>query len=170
MKPIPDEMLDAAIRRSVIPVKPAPAPLDLRVWEAVAELKAAEKLREPDMIEAARRRLLETFDEASRESPARALDAMSKAHVKAEVTTRRFTVTRGDDDPKVFTTFWLANAPRRRVTLCIILAIRDLQRWTGRAPTRQAILDRCGETDMKGVSETELSHQLTELGWNDLLP
>jgi hypothetical protein len=47
----------------------------------------------------------------------------------------------------------------------MIDAIMNLQEDSRRAPTRQEILDAIDSP----IDETELSRQLTRLGWNDLI-
>lgn len=164
MKQIPNELLLRAEREARPPVKKS----NLRTGEifaAVAHLKAAERLQKSP--EPAWKALRNILDDAAERGDYTAFDDLQKALSKLEVNTVEITIS-GEDGGNIVLGKQ-TNPPRAPVTVGIIQAIKNLQFATSRAPTRKEIIDEFSRMDPDGIDETELSRQLTRLGWNDLI-
>lgn len=165
MRPIPRELLDAAEAAASVPVKKI-GTHTAEIFAAVADIKAAEKLGE-DMVPAWQR-LRETVDRAAAAGDAAALDDMQKALKNLRVASTHVQIKTGNKELEI-TTGRMLNAPLRPVTLALVKAIRDFQFDRDRAPDRQEILDGMAKLLPEGIDESELSRQLTRLGWNHLI-
>ena len=66
------------------------------------------------------------------------------------------------------------NRPRQRVTYAIVFAVDILQTVLDRPPTRAEIMDFVATHEAMpenmAIDETEVSRQLTKLGWNEFIP
>jgi hypothetical protein len=167
MKKIPNELLWQACAEAAVPVKKLTAQ-SVDVWRAVADLKAALQNRHGE--KEAFKRLQTVMGDAFADGAHKVLEEVAKAQEKSMVrTTRAWSIRQEGREEIEITRGTLTNAPRARVTLAIAQAILQLQDSTERAPTRREILDVAGKSLENGLDETELSSQLTKLGWNDML-
>jgi hypothetical protein len=165
MKKIPEDMLRAAEEDAAAPVKKV-SKFTGRIFSIVADLKAAEKLGMP--IEPAWQSLREVLDEAASEGEFAAFDDQQKALASLNVGAAHISVTSGKNRWD-FAQGFSKNKARSPKTMAFIQAIRNLQGGKNRAPTRQEILDEMSRMLVDGVDDTEVSRQLTRLGWNDLI-
>ncbi len=167
MKKIPNELLWNACAEAAVPVKKL-TPHSVDVWRAVANLKAAGQKQHGERE--AFNQLQSVMSEAFAGGEHEILDEVTKAQKNSMVrATRSWTIRREGQDDVELTKGTLLNTPRARVTLAIVEAIIELQSIRERAPTRQEVLDVAGKSLENGLDETELSSQLTKLGWNGLL-
>jgi hypothetical protein len=117
--------------------------------------------------------LREVLDEAVKSGDLTAFDEMAKAWEKfTETPPESITATvtfPGGEPPIVITHGEWRWIPKAAVTVAMIDAIDRLQSRMNRAPDRQEILKEVGKILPGGMDDTELSRQLTRLGWNDML-
>ena len=169
MPKISDETLDAAESTASTPTKKLNG-FTTDVFNAVAHFRAGKTAGLPlNEFWPALRGVLDAAAEAGDWT---AFDDLGKALQRVEVETIQVTITehQGGDATVIRTAIGeLTNPPRQPKTITLIHAIRQLQSKAGRAPTRQEIIDKVSVLDPDGMDETELSRQLKNLGWQDLI-
>jgi hypothetical protein len=165
MKRIPESLLRKVEAEAKPPVKKV-GTYTAEIFAAVADIKAAEKLGKD--MSPAWMRLREIIDEAASHGDATAFEDMQKALKNLNVAASHFTIRSGEQQWEI-TSGRMLNPPIRPVTVALVKAIRDFQFDRNRAPDRQEILTAMNKILENGIDETELSRQLTRLGWNELI-
>lgn len=166
--PIPKNKLFLAYAEAALPVKKITRD-SVALWEAVANLKIAGKsgVNVDDAKVALQRAMIDALDGTDHQT---VMDEIAKAQTKSEVKVDRvFTVTREGRTVAKFARGSLLNKPRSPITMAIVETVLNIQGRTERAPTRQEIIKALETIKDGGIDDSELSRQLTRLGWNDLL-
>ncbi len=163
MKKIPHDMLVLARRDASTPARSVNKHTE-EIFRLVADIVAFQKSRQNPTP--AWDKLKCVLDQAMADSDYTALDDLAKAWKNTEVKAWIFSSKAADGTLTPFyTSGQIVNSPRSPITVAMIDAIMNLQEDSRRAPTRQEILDAIDSP----IDETELSRQLTRLGWNDLI-
>lgn len=170
MKPIPEKDLAKAELDVSIPVKKNKlGTYTASIAQAVANFKAAERYGNEMVLAERWNEINNLINEAVMAGDTSALDDLAKFRNPLKPLSSESFRLKLKDGKNLIDISWgeITSPARQPVTVIMIESIRSIQNRINRAPTRREIADEMAERI--AIDDTEISRQLTRLGWNDLI-